>query len=247
MSSHDQDRCWDGNDPPPGRKRKSESNLDPELFSYSMPKEFEAAFATAIFELGLKHSSPKLLIPLMPITELNTEHIKSHLQKHRIHHQRSKDEFSEFYSFFLRDEFRIWEGKQGSDGDARSSSGAIFTAPSSLLLTAAIAVPSLGDSTTEDSSPTTLLGGSNTSSELDLPQSKRPSNTSLARQSIAYIAEKVEVQAQVQEGVDSIDSAMGIVCQSKEVLSAWRQLCMEVIEHGDKMKDVLNISSKNIH
>ncbi|CAN0103586.1 unnamed protein product, partial [Laminaria digitata] len=50
------------------------------------------SFAAAIFELGLKHSSPKVLMKLMPpkAERLTTEHIKSRLQKYRLHAHRSK-------------------------------------------------------------------------------------------------------------------------------------------------------------
>lgn len=89
---------------------------DPRLFDLQFPKEHEARLFAAIFELGLKHSSPKLLMPLMPAdAQLSTEHLKSHLQKYRIHKQRSKDEFSAFYDSFLKREFdrfdmeRAWE------------------------------------------------------------------------------------------------------------------------------------------
>ena len=45
-----------------------------------MSEEEELALATAIFELGLKYSSPKVLLGLMPESAgLNTEHLKSHL------------------------------------------------------------------------------------------------------------------------------------------------------------------------
>lgn len=67
-------------------------------------------FAAAVFDLGLKHSSPKVLIPLMPTdSDLSTEHIKSHLQKYRIHRQRSKEEFYTFYDNHIRDSFAEWE------------------------------------------------------------------------------------------------------------------------------------------
>jgi hypothetical protein len=43
---------------------------------------------------------------LMPDTErLTTEHIKSHLQKYRLHYTRSKDEFLEFYELRLKEKF----------------------------------------------------------------------------------------------------------------------------------------------
>jgi SHAQKYF class myb-like DNA-binding protein len=89
----------------------SNNNIsDVDFENAQFPKELEAAFATAIFELGLKHSSPKLIMPLMPAcTALSTEHIKSHLQKYRIHHNRSKDEFLSFYKDFIGDPFHDWE------------------------------------------------------------------------------------------------------------------------------------------
>jgi hypothetical protein len=49
----------------------------------------ESLLASIIFETGLKNSSPKSLMSLIdPCPELNTEHIKSHLQKYRIHGDR---------------------------------------------------------------------------------------------------------------------------------------------------------------
>lgn len=84
--------------------------LDRELFNYSLPNEFETLFATAIFELGLKHSSPKVLIPFMPPDSgLSTEHIKSHLQKYRIHKSRSKEEFCNYFDSSIKDSFHQWD------------------------------------------------------------------------------------------------------------------------------------------
>jgi hypothetical protein len=48
-------------------------------------------------------------------SELNTEHIKSHLQKYRIHRQRSKDEFAEFFEQHIRESFQNWESNRGWD------------------------------------------------------------------------------------------------------------------------------------
>lgn len=76
-----------------------------------MTKDLELAFVTAIFELGLKHSSPKILVPFMPQPtnfDLSTEHIKSHLQKYRIHGKRSKEEFEEYYRSQVAQAFYVW-------------------------------------------------------------------------------------------------------------------------------------------
>jgi hypothetical protein len=55
-------------------------------------------------------------------SELNTEHIKSHLQKYRIHRQRSKDEFAEFFEQHIRESFQKWESNRGWDDSANTTS-----------------------------------------------------------------------------------------------------------------------------
>lgn len=89
--------------------------LEKGLLDLKFPKELENPFALAIFELGLKHSSPKVLIPLLPTSniELSTEHIKSHLQKYRIHNKRSREEFEIFYRTHLLEPFHQWEKTRG--------------------------------------------------------------------------------------------------------------------------------------
>jgi len=52
----------------------------------SSQDETEFDFVSAVFELGLRHASPKIVMMLINApsgTELTTEHIKSHLQKFR--------------------------------------------------------------------------------------------------------------------------------------------------------------------
>lgn len=90
-----------------------------------LPREYEKEFVSAIFEIGLKNSSPKVLMNYMPQTEsLTTEHIKSHLQKYRLHHDRSRDEFTEFYMKHIKDDFHLFvetEGWKHVTTDAESS------------------------------------------------------------------------------------------------------------------------------
>lgn len=82
--------------------------------SAQLPKEYEDQFLSAIFELGLKNASPKLILPLLPpTTELNTEHIKSHLQKYRVHKERSKEEFVAFYTEHIKQTFDRWDEQRG--------------------------------------------------------------------------------------------------------------------------------------
>lgn len=69
-----------------------------------LPPEIQKQIASLIFEIGLKESSPKLLLSLMPFhSQLTTEHIKSHLQKYRIHQSRSLEEFLAYYESDIRD------------------------------------------------------------------------------------------------------------------------------------------------
>lgn len=90
------------------------NSFDPQLFNLVFPKDYELAIASAVFEIGLKNASPKILMPLMPLNSvLSTEHIKSHLQKYRIHHHRSKDEFQQFYETHIKDDFSHWDKNRG--------------------------------------------------------------------------------------------------------------------------------------
>ncbi|GLE03277.1 hypothetical protein PINS_up012167 [Pythium insidiosum] len=68
---------------------------------FAWPDELHRLFVAAIFDLGLKNASPKALLPFMQPTAahagLTTEHLKSHLQKYRLHYDKSRAEFLAFY------------------------------------------------------------------------------------------------------------------------------------------------------
>jgi SHAQKYF class myb-like DNA-binding protein len=51
--------------------------------------ELHMKFVASVFDYGLKSASPKFLLQLMEPapSNLSTEHIKSHLQKYRVHSQ----------------------------------------------------------------------------------------------------------------------------------------------------------------
>eukprot|EP00953_Heterococcus_sp_UTEX-ZZ885_P024836 13543-Heterococcus_DN1.PRE.1 len=56
--------------------------------------QLHAQFVAALFDHGLKTASPRLLLDLMPTPgELTTEHVKSHLQKYRLHRDKSREDF----------------------------------------------------------------------------------------------------------------------------------------------------------
>ncbi|KAJ0396800.1 hypothetical protein P43SY_007696 [Pythium insidiosum] len=69
---------------------------------FAWPDELHRLFVAAIFDLGLKNASPKALLPFMQPTAaqagLTTEHLKSHLQKYRLHYDKSRAEFLAFYA-----------------------------------------------------------------------------------------------------------------------------------------------------
>jgi len=108
------------------RKRKVQSDEDEEylqwnedLMSNMLPQELEDEFVASIFEIGLRNSSPKVLMQLMPRTnQLTTEHIKSHLQKYRLHYARSKEEFLQYYDMHLRQGFEEFVRSEGWRGTA---------------------------------------------------------------------------------------------------------------------------------
>jgi len=64
-----------------------------------LSEELHRDFVSAIFDVGLKHSSPSAVLEHMPEHEhITTERIKSHLQKYRVHRQKSKQEFLTSYA-----------------------------------------------------------------------------------------------------------------------------------------------------
>jgi SHAQKYF class myb-like DNA-binding protein len=133
-------------------KRKAEQISDPSPFPMDtklVPKDMESALLKAVFELGLKFASPKVLMKLMMSYEgLNSEHIKSHLQKYRIEWARSENEFLDCYGNTLQTRFHSWyesmvlQSKQGTNGvtdinpSSSSSSSSSSPPPPSALATA---------------------------------------------------------------------------------------------------------------
>lgn len=69
---------------------------------FTWPEDLHRDFVSAIFDVGLKHSSPSTIIEHMPKNpDITTERIKSHLQKYRLHRQKSKQEFMSSYEASL--------------------------------------------------------------------------------------------------------------------------------------------------
>lgn len=85
-----------------GRK-KSKSSDGRWSKRFTWPEDLHRDFVSAIFDVGLKHSSPSAILEHMPPHEqITTERIKSHLQKYRMHRVKSKKEFISSYEASLR-------------------------------------------------------------------------------------------------------------------------------------------------
>lgn len=84
-----------------GKKSKKEDGRWSKRFTW--PEDLHRDFVSAIFDVGLKHSSPVTIMEHMPKHEqITTERIKSHLQKYRLHRVKSKKEFISSYEASLR-------------------------------------------------------------------------------------------------------------------------------------------------
>ena len=86
-----------------GRSKKSKKEDGRWSKRFTWPEDLHRDFVSAIFDVGLKHSSPSTIMEHMPKHEqITTERIKSHLQKYRLHRVKSKKEFISSYEASLR-------------------------------------------------------------------------------------------------------------------------------------------------
>jgi SHAQKYF class myb-like DNA-binding protein len=70
---------------------------------FTWPEDLHRDFVSAIFDVGLKQSSPSTILEYMPKhDQITTERIKSHLQKYRLHRAKSKKEFIASYEASIR-------------------------------------------------------------------------------------------------------------------------------------------------
>jgi SHAQKYF class myb-like DNA-binding protein len=69
---------------------------------FSWPEELHREFVAAVFDVGLKHSSPSAILEHMEGNkQITSERVKSHLQKYRLHRAKSKKEFMSSYDSTL--------------------------------------------------------------------------------------------------------------------------------------------------
>ena len=84
--------------------------------SSELTESDEMSIMLNIFEIGLKHSTPKLLLSLMPnSSKVNSEHVKSHLQKRRNNRSRSREEFTDYYNKAMKANFKKWVDQKGDE------------------------------------------------------------------------------------------------------------------------------------
>ena len=82
------------------KKSRKKSNDKDQRWSkrFAWPEEAHRDFVSAVFDVGLKQSSPAALLEYMPKKEeITSERVKSHLQKYRIHRNKSRQEFINNY------------------------------------------------------------------------------------------------------------------------------------------------------
>ena len=80
------------------------------VVSFAGAQAYDRDVALAIFNIGLRQATPKVIKALMveqpdaldAAATLTTEHIKSHLQKYRQHHDRSRQPFRDHFERCLR-------------------------------------------------------------------------------------------------------------------------------------------------
>lgn len=86
---------------PKGRKKSKETDARWSK-RFTWPEELHRDFVSAVFDVGLKHSSPATILEHMPKhPQISSERIKSHLQKYRVHRVKSKQEFMSSYEASL--------------------------------------------------------------------------------------------------------------------------------------------------
>ncbi len=103
-------------------KKKSKTQDGRWSKRFTWPEDLHRDFVSAIFDVGLKHSSPSTILEHMPKHEqITTERIKSHLQKYRLHRLKSKKEFISSYDASLRN-FQN-RSDVGNDGQPVSGAG----------------------------------------------------------------------------------------------------------------------------
>jgi len=67
------------------------------------PEALHRDFVAAVFDVGLKNATPKAIMDMIPQSQpLTADHVKSHLQKFRVHRDRARQENLSHYELSVR-------------------------------------------------------------------------------------------------------------------------------------------------
>lgn len=109
----------------PKRKKKPTDSDGRWTKRFAWPDELHRDFVSAIFDVGLKNSSPSAILEQMPAhDEITSERIKSHLQKYRLHRSKHKNQFMESYDGALE---KIQNGTMDSSSLDHAEAAAYLT------------------------------------------------------------------------------------------------------------------------
>ncbi|CAB9522130.1 expressed unknown protein [Seminavis robusta] len=103
ISSQQSDQDCKGTSKPRGRKKAKETDGRWSK-RFAWPEDLHRDFVSAVFDVGLKHSSPSTILEHVPKhPQMTSNRIKSHLQKYRVHRTKSKQEFLSSYETTLQE------------------------------------------------------------------------------------------------------------------------------------------------
>ena len=106
-------------------KKKSTTNDSRWSKRFTWPDELHRDFVAAVFEVGLKHSSPSAIMEHMKQNpNVTSERVKSHLQKYRLNRQKSRNEFMNSYDRSLQG-FKNNHHDLDEDGDHSYNCGEV--------------------------------------------------------------------------------------------------------------------------
>jgi len=123
------------------RKKGKTSDTDQRWSKrFSWPDELHRDFVSAVFDVGLKHSSPSAIMEFMrPNPDVTSERVKSRLQKYRKNREKSRNEFMASYDSalerFQRRQQEQNQAPQGGQEDVENSGHSVSGGEAAALCT----------------------------------------------------------------------------------------------------------------
>jgi SHAQKYF class myb-like DNA-binding protein len=183
---------------------------------FTWPEELHRDFVSAVFDVGLKHASPSIVLEQMPSHEhVTTERIKSHLQKYRLHRQKSKKDFMSSYSSALTK-----VNAEGLDGVTSLAGGQVAAHLTYSALTQPDPDPS--DSSTENTASATASSLGGHPSALASPALPPITVSNAEKEEVFVLPRLTEEERKSHIGM-SLGYLMGLFFSLKEQLDLHRQ------------------------